>query len=99
MTEQPSNANRRFTTFELVAYVSAFGVLFGVVRLAVGTRFAPTIALWFPVLFSSLVGLGVTVLTNGRQWAVKGAVVGGLIPVVLWVVLMMCLILYEWTAN
>ena len=88
MTEQPSNSNRRFTIFELVAYVSAIGVLFGVVgpivRLIIAkSQWNPphavlvAITLGIPFLFGAIVGLGVGMLVGGRRWAVSGAVLGG----------------------
>ena len=82
MTEQPSNVNRRFTIWELVAYVSAFGVLFGVARMLGPLGHNPLTAFLMlvpiPILFGSLVGLGVTVLIGGRRSAVMGAVIGGI---------------------
>jgi len=91
MTEHPSNPNRRFTIFELVAYVSAFAVLFGLWRVVnnyVAVVDVPeVIHILFPLgflyLFGALVGLGVAVLTGGRQRAVRGAVLGGGITIVL----------------
>jgi len=98
MTDQPSKPNRRFTIFELVAYVSSFAVVFGAWRVFIGMSFLTPgnftpdncvirlLMVGFTVsLFGAIVGLGVAVLAGGRRWAVTGAVVGSMVATAIFV--------------
>ena len=71
------NPNRHFTILEIAAYLSSITVLIGVVCTVV-----PPFVFAFPILFGSYVGLVVAGLFGGRRWAVGGAVCGGIISAV-----------------
>ena len=60
MIEQPSKVNRRFTIWELVAYVSSFGVAFGATAIMIGSA-----------AVIMLIGLGAG-MCGRRHWALPG---------------------------
>jgi len=88
-----TKAHRRFTSLELVVYVSLFGIAFAMIRCAFqcGKRAGPSLEgllsllmLGAFVLLGALIGVAAAVLLGGRRRAVPGAVVGGIVlPLVL----------------
>jgi pilin/secretion family protein with methylation motif len=88
MIDATPKSGRGFTLLELLLYITLFAVVLRITLLSDSDGTSGLLTLFGMCLLGALIGIGVSVWFAGRQFAIVGALFGGVIlPLILFVLL------------